>query len=42
MERVNLIKVWVKHHGEVPLNNEYTLKKLEDRNIKQVLFGGGY
>jgi hypothetical protein len=32
----------VKHHSEVPLNNEYVFLKMQARNVKQVLFGGRY
>jgi hypothetical protein len=31
----------MKYQGKAPLNNLYTLKKMKDRKVKQVLLGVG-
>jgi hypothetical protein len=31
----------VKYQGETSMNSQYTLKKMKDRKVKQVLPGGG-
>jgi hypothetical protein len=32
----------VKYHGKTPFNNQYTLEKMKDWKVKQVVSGGGY